>query len=438
MKKWNPSASYLLSGSCLLATLGCTPPKIVDKSVAEKAVPVKLVVAQQEQLQRTTTQPATVHAYFETQIRAKVAGYVKELTADIGDVVAAGDALVKLHAPELEKEVEVLRARVKLLNAQEQIAMAEVDLADASLQSAEAQLDQAFSELDSSQASLTAAQAEFSRTEDLVSRGSLQPRLLDEVTKKRDAAAAAKQAIQSAAESMKAEVAVARAEKASREAAVQSATASVEVAVRQLEQAEVMLAYTNVKAPMSGVVSKRDVEFGELVDGDLSSEHSLFTLSQVDKLRVRIPVPEICAPFVQPGDQVELRFPSFTDEAPMMATVTRRAGSLDPSTRTMIVEAEVENADGKLLPGMFGEATIRLGTKAVATMLPSRAVRFDESGRSYVYVVDESNQVQVVDVQTGQDNGSRIEIVAGLSPGDRVVGQHLKRFVDGQEVRPLR
>ena len=154
-------------------------------------------------------------------------------------------------------------------------------------------------------------------------------------------------------------------------------------------------------------------------------------------VRIHIPVPESDAPYVQPGDGITLTFPSFASEPPLKATVTRISGRLATSTRTMIVEAEVKNPDNKLLPGMFGQATIQLETQVAMTMLPSRAVRFDETGRAYVYLLDDEDKVKLTDVSIGTDTGTEIEILSGVQPGDIVIGPHLKRFSEGQQVERL-
>ena len=390
----------------------------------------------QSPLARTTRQPASVHPYFETEIHCKVGGFVVEVAADIGDVVKQGQTLAVIDAPEMQRQQATVEARIALRIAQEKGAAAEVDLAAASVQSMEAKLDQAKSELGSFEAALAAAEAEFSRTKDLVERGSLQSRLLDEARKQRDSESAARQAALSAVESMKAQVSVAEAQRATSEAKLRTAEAETQVARNQLDELKVMIGYLVIKAPYEGVVSQRHVELGELVD-DGVSRAPLFVLSQLDKVRVRVPVPEVDAAWVQPGDTMTLSFPSFADEPPIVATVTRRSGSLDPASRTMSVEAEIENSSGKLLPGMFGEATIDLETQVAAKTLPARAVRFDEDGRAYVYVLAEDNVVSVTDVAIGLDDGNVIEIVEGIRLGQKVIDSHRQRFTEGQVVKPL-
>ena len=418
---------------------GCNPPvETAEVEKPSKAVPVKTVAVAQVEIARTTQQPASVHPYFETEIRARVSGYVSEISADIGDVVQAGDRLAIVDVPELDQQRETWAAEVELLTAEEQGAAAGVDLAKAMVNSSRAKLDQAKAEQAGVEASLAAAQAEFDRTKDMVDRGSLQSRVLDEVRMKRDSEAAAKEAVASAVSAAEAEVAVAQAEQAAAEARLKTAQAKTQVGRGKLKELEVSLNFANVIAPFDGVISERHVNLGDLIDEKGSDgSHSLFHLSKVDRVRVHIPVPEIDAPFVQPGDAITLTFPSFASEPAIQATVTRRTGSLDPSTRTMTVEAELDNADGKLLPGMFGQASIELETKVAKTMLPSRAVRFDETGNAYVYVIDSQNRIKVAEVTAGMDTGTEIEILSGVQPGDQIIGPHLKRFTEGQQVRPL-
>ena len=119
---------------------------------------------------------------------------------------------------------------------------------------------------------------------------------------------------------------------------------------------------------------------------------------KLTKCEFTCPVPEADAAAINRGDKVSLSFPSFPSEEAVHATVTRVSGSLDASTRTMLVEAELPNPDQKLLPGMFGQATITLATKVAANMLPARAIRFDESGQAYVYVVGQDETVSIVNI----------------------------------------
>ncbi len=430
-----------LPAACLLALIagGCgSNPDVTKKPAEESAVRVRTVAAEESEITKTSSQPATLSPFFETQIRSRVSGFVTDVAVDIGDYVEKDGKLAEIDVPELRQKRQTLERRIDLLSAEEQAAEAEVDLADAAVRSAEAKLEQAKSELGGVEASLAAAEAEFSRTNDMVQRGSLQPRILDEVRKKRDSEKAAKTALSSAVLSAEAEVTVSEAQKAAAAARRRTAEARTAVARSELAELDVMLAYASVTAPFAGIVTERHVELGELIDGQVGEgSQPLFVLSQVDKLRVYIPVPEVDAPFVQPGDALTLTFPSFRSEPPIEVQVTRIAGALNPSTRMMTVEGVLENPDRRLLPGMFGEASIEMETKLAARMLPSRAVRFDESGKAFVYLVGDDDRVSVAEVTTGIDTGTHVEIVEGIAPGQTVIDSHLKRFSDGELVQPL-
>lgn len=435
-----------LVGLALLAICfgaGCSNvPGNEDASATARAsqkVRVKTVAVAATDVRRTSDQPATVHAYHRAEIRSRATGYVGEVKADIGDYVEAGATLAVILVPEMTKQRDIIAARIHRLKMEEQRAGAGVTLAVAGVKSAKAQLAAAKSKMSQVEASVVASQAEFDRTEDLVKRGSLQQRMLDEVRMKRDSQLAGRDATQSAIESAQAGVTVAEAQLTAAGADVRAAAAETEIALRQLEELEVLMDYAVIKAPFAGVVTQRSVEPGNLVrkEGEVGSQSPLFVVSQVDKLRVRIAVPEADASLVNVGDTISIAFPSFDAEPPMEATVTRRSGNLDPSTRTMLVEADVPNPDGKLIPGMFGSATINLATKVAARTLPSRAIRFDDKGNAYVYVVGDGETVSIAAITTGVDDGNQIEVVSGVDVGQLVIGPHLKRFTDGQQVSVL-
>lgn len=434
-----------LAGLVSLGVPGCSP-KVADstqqgsssQAPASQApvVAVRTVAVMQQDVQRTTVQPATVHAFYEAEIRSKVSGYVSEMHVDIGDHVNAGDPLLVIDVPELMKQRQVMSARVRRAEAEETRAEAGVLLASANVQAANARLDQSKSERSRVDASLAAAEAEFARTNDLVQRQSLERRMLDEARKKRDSELAAKQSVESAIVSAQADVTVAEAKLTSAKADLEAAKSDTEIARGQLEELEVLVGYTTLKAPFTGVITSRTVDLGDLVLSEANSSKgpSLMVVSQMDKVRIQVPVPEADAAGINPGDAMSLSFPSFPDEPPLDVTVTRRSSSLDPKTRTMLVEAEVDNPEMKLLPGMFGQATIQIGKKMASHVLPARAVRFDAEGNAFVYAVGDQETVEIVPVSTGIDDGNQIEIRSGVSAGQQVVDAHRQRLSAGQKV----
>lgn len=426
----------------ILSSLFCGCAPTVSTSNAEpkekKLIPVKTVSVESTELERTSSQPATVHAFYQAEIQAKVSGYVDEVKVDIGDVVTKDEVLAILSIPEMDKQEAILKAKIERHLALEKQAKAGVELAMADVIAAQARLAQAKSEKSRVAASLAAAEAEFNRTEDLVKRQSLAPRVLDEVRKKRDSERAALDAVDSSIQSAVADVTVATARQTSAEADQAVAEEETKIARSELEELQVMIEYGKLKAPFPGVITARTLDPGDLVKSQKSNDgHALFVVSQIDKVRVRIPVPEADAVRLNKGDELTLSFPYYQDEPAIKGSVSRLSQMLDPQTGTMLIEADFENSDGKLLPGMFGQASINLSTKVASNTLPARAVRFTEAGEAYVYVLGKDDTVTVISVETGYDDGHTIEIVSGVEAGQTVIDAHRERFTDQQKVRIL-
>ena len=423
----------------IAAISGCTPAATSSDSIDNKTKPVavRVVSVAATEVQMTTVQPATVHPYYSAEIRSKVSGYVASINADIGDFMKAGQTLATLDVPELVMQRDVFSAGLDRARAEETQADANIELAAADVDAAKAKAEQTKSQTQSAEATLAGMQAEYDRTKDMVDRQSLQPRMLDEATMKRDSAKAELSAASSAITAAQADVTVAQAKQSAAKAALAAAKADTEVAAKQLAELDVMIDFATLKAPFDGVVTTRDIDLGDLVDNATSTiqGNPLFVLHQIDKVRVHVPVPESDAAMVSRGDAITLTFPSFVDDT-IQAAVTRVTQSLDPQTRTMMVEAEIENPDGKLIPGMFGQATIKLGIQVAANMLPARSVRFDGQGNAFVYVVGKDETVEVVSIQTGIDDGRSIEVV-GIDAGVRVVDANLTRLTGGQKVTLL-
>ncbi|GAB5403578.1 MAG: efflux RND transporter periplasmic adaptor subunit [Aureliella sp.] len=390
----------------------------------------------------STKQPATVVAFHEAQVFANLSGYVAEVQADIGQVVAKGDVLATLHVPELDARSRIQEARYQKARADMRRSKARVSLAEAQLSSARSLLEQSKAEVSQVDALLAAAEAEFSRTSDLVQRQSLQARMLDEARQRRDSQTAALIAKQASVASATSMVAVAEAQLDASQSDLEAAQVDVQIAEAELEEVKAIVSYTELVAPFDGIVTTRDIDPGDLLKQRSASEEggngqrALFTVSQVSKVRVRIPVPEKYASHVNVGDSATLSFPSYANEPAMEVAVSRIAGSLDASTRTMLVECDVENSDGKLLPGMFGQAELKHQGSVAINLLPTRAVRFDAEGRAQVYVLRDDT-VEVVSVETGRDDGSMIEIRSGVSENQVVVDTHLRRFLGGEKVSVL-
>ncbi len=435
---WPPILALALATGLVCGT-GCRSAADAERSGAapSQLVSVKTLTADRTTLERTTTQPATVHAYYEARVFAKAAGYLRELKVDIGTIVKTGDLLAVIDVPEMAKRREAKLATIRQTEAEQRRTTSQLAVAKAGAASFRAKLDRAKAEVGKADAGLAAAKAELARVTDLVQQRAIANRLQDEIQKKYAAAAAEKTAVQAAVSSAEAELVLAAALSDAALADVDVAQAKIDVARRELDELDELIKYARLTAPFDGIVTQRNVDPGDLVrnaqTGSSKDEPPLFVVAKLDQVRIRVAVPERDAPLATVGDAVKITLQAFPSET-FEGKIARVAGILDEQTRTMLVEIDLPNPRGRLRPGMFGQATIALAPPGDTLMLPANAIRYDKDGNSYVYVVNTSNQVAIVNIQTGLDNGETVEITTGLTGNERIVGPLLERLKPGQTV----
>lgn len=294
----------IASAIAITVMVGCAQEEpTVHTKQKRKPVPVRTVSAVETEIQQTTMQPATVHPFYRAEVRARISGYVGKVHADIGDFVQAGDVLAVIEVPEMSKQRQVIQARIGRQESEEARAEAGIQLAEANVLAARARLKQTRSELSSAEAELAALDAEFARTSDLVERRSLESRVLDEVRKKRDSARARREAMASAIVSAEADVTVAEAKLSAARADLKAAVAETGITRSQLEELDVLMEYATLKAPFAGIVTARTVSPGDLVreQSEVGKGAAMFVISQIDTVRVHIPVPEVDAARVSRG-----------------------------------------------------------------------------------------------------------------------------------------
>jgi RND family efflux transporter MFP subunit len=156
-------------------------------------------------------------------------------------------------------------------------------------------------------------------------------------------------------------------------------------------------------------------------------------LSQVNVLRLRIPVPESLAASVHDGEPADIRVKA-TDER-FSGKVIRSTDSLDRSTRTMQVEVDVPNQDYKLTPGMYADVSLRVQNDPNALTLPLQAINRGED-KTTVLLVNSQNHVEEREIHTGIEGSDRIQVLSGLNEGDRVIVGNLSKYRPGQHVDP--
>ena len=213
-----------------------------------------------------------------------------------------------------------------------------------------------------------------------------------------------------------------------RRAGLVQAKANLAAADANLQRLQQLEAFKHVTAPFAGIITKRNVDVGDLID---TSGKPLFLLSQTDPLRVYINVPQSYANLVKTGQtvivtQAELQNQQFKGQ------VTRTSGSIDASTRTMQVEVSLPNKDGALLPGAYVQVALPLSTSATLSV-PSNALLFRGEG-TRVAVIDGQGKVTLHPVTLGRNNGTTVEVTGGLQATDRLVLNPPDSLLDGDVV----
>jgi len=214
-------------------------------------------------------------------------------------------------------------------------------------------------------------------------------------------------------------------EKRSSAAQARANLAAADANVQRLRQLE---GFKRVVAPFSGVITKRNVDVGDLID---LSGKPLFTLSQTDPLRVYVNVPQSYAQLVKAGQPVvitqgELRGQSFK------GTVARTAASIDTNTRTMQVEIALPNKEGTLMPGAYVQVSLPLQATQ-SLLVPTNALLFRGEG-SRVALVDKAGKVKLRAVTLGRNYGESVEVIDGVTRTDVLVLNPSDSLADGDEV----
>jgi membrane fusion protein, multidrug efflux system len=212
--------------------------------------------------------------------------------------------------------------------------------------------------------------------------------------------------------------------------------AAADANVRRLEQLE---SFKRVYAPFSGVLVKRNVDPGALINAG-SGGVELFILAKVDPLRVYTNVPQAYSPAIKNGMLAYITLPEIPGQK-FRGTVARTADAIDPATRTLLTEVDVPNKDGHLLRGSFGEVHFSAKSNAEKVTVPVNAMLFRQEG-AQLAVVGADNKVQLRPITIGRDYGTTLEILGGVNLEDRIIinpadslenGQRVNVAVDSQE-----
>lgn len=358
--------------------------------------------AQVGSISHILTLAAQFQPYQIVDVHPKVSGFIQHIYVDIGDKVHAGETLAILEVPELDEQLkstvaEVRKTRDDVTRAEHEVSRAEALYAAKHADNVRMQ---------------ATAQAE---------PGLIAQQELDD-TQAADLAAAAE------VDAAKAALSVAR--------------GGAAVADADSERVAAIQGYTNVVAPLDGVITWRYADTGALIQSGTGTNNQalpIVKLAQSGLLRLRMPIPEDAVRYVHIGDEMQIRVNDL--DRSFIGKVVRFTRSVDFETRTMQTEVDVENKDLTLDPGMYANVNFILAHADNVLTIPVEAlvlVGNPQVGHHYeAYVLDASNHVHIRNINVGLQGISLAEIKGGLVTGDRVIVGGQAKYQDGEAVTPV-
>jgi RND family efflux transporter MFP subunit len=334
--------------------------------------------------------PGNIQAVTEAPVLARASGYIKRRLADIGDRVKAGQALAEIDTPELDEQVVEAKANV---------------------QQAHSVLDQALASYEQGKANLELARISADRWSQLVTRGVVSRQENDTYRTQYEAQLSGVSSLEKAI------------------AAQRNSVAAADANLARLQQ---MQDFKVVRAPFDGMITLRNVDTGALVT---SANTLLFRIAQTGTLRTYVNVPQASSASIHPGQAARLSISSLPGRV-FTGVVARSANSLDPSSRTLLVEVQVPNRGGELLPGMYAQVDLSSARANPPLLVPSDAL-IVRPNANLVAVLRSDNKVHLQNVIVGRDYGDRMEILGGLQEGDTIIPSPGDLAREGLKIDPV-
>jgi RND family efflux transporter MFP subunit len=373
----------------------------------------------------------------QTDVAPAVGGKIVSVNFDIGSYVQQGSVLVRIDDRDARIRLEQAQAQVQQAQAGVRQAQANVEQARASVRQTQARLGlrdgetfdiETFSQVRATRAQLDLAEKELARNERLLESGDVSRSIVDQRRAQRDQLRAQLDEARSTAAVAVSAIRTAQSQVDTALAAVRTAQAQVDAAQTQTQTAQKAIADAVVYAPISGYVSERTADVGEFA----ATTSKVATIVRTSVLRMRIDVPEQNVGQVKIGQGISLQTSAYPDRN-FAGRVVRISPSLNATSRTLIVEAEVENGEGLLKPGQF--ATVRIAQSAgkPAVMVPAAAVKAEGDTNS-VFVIKDGRAEQRI-VKLGFLENDLIEIQQGVQENEMVVVSGVNQVYDGVAVR---
>jgi len=345
----------------------------------------------------------------QTDVAPQTSGKVVAVGVDIGSYVRRGQMLVRLDDAELKLRADQAAAQVE--QAKAGVRQAEEKIG---LRSGQTFDPNRVAEVASAKVAFDLAEKNLRRAEKLIESGDVSRSFYDEQRARRD--------------QLKEQYEVALAQARQNYAGVDVARTNVANAQAQLALAQKNVSYAVIPAPIDGYVTERTADLGEYV----SPQQKVVTIVRTNPLRIRIDIPEQAIPEVKVGQSVSISTSAWPDKN-FAGRVARIAPNVSATSRTMTVEAEIENSGNTLKPGQFATVRILQERAEPAVLIPARAV-VNEAGVNRVYVIKNGHAEQRL-VQTGQTEGDLIEIRNGITADEQIATSNLEQLTDGIAIK---
>jgi len=211
-----------------------------------------------------------------------------------------------------------------------------------------------------------------------------------------------------------------------------ASAATVNSAKANVQRLRELQSFEKVYAPFDGVITARAVDIGQLIDAGANKE--LFHMQLLDTLRVYSNVPQQFTANIRKGEKIDITFPERPGKT-YQGTLVRTAEAIDPASRTLLIEIDVNNRSGELLPGSLAQVHFKAPVNSTTFIVPAGALIFRSQGMQ-VATVTRDNTAHLASVVIGQDDGASVQIVSGLNADDLVIQDPPDSIFDGQKVNP--
>lgn len=391
---------------------------------SEAAIQVTTAKAESRNVPAFIQATGSLVADESSDIAPKIAGKVTNIYANIGQFVGSGAVIAKLDENDARLRLAEAEANVKQSIAAVRQAEARLGLtpnggfnasAIPEVRAANANYEQALAEL-------RQAEANEKRYRELVETGDVAMITYEQYRTTRDTARAR---VNAAKQNLEAAVNAAR----QNNQAIKSAQAAVEAARTQVSIAQQAVADTIVRAPFSGFISERQTAVGEFV----TSSTPIATILRTNPIKVQIQVAEANVPFISIGRGISIQVDAYKDRS-FAGTVTAINPSVDPNSRSAIVEAQIENGDNSLRTGMFATVRINREGGSVGVFVPRTAVYTDQSTQNYRVFVIQDGIAKLRVVQLGTEENDVVQILNGVNPDETVATSNLEQLYEGAQV----